>query len=279
MAPRRRLPPAFTLVELLVVIGIIALLISILLPSLNKAREASLRTACLANVRSLHQVIVMYASENRDHVPLGFFAAEKQGNYFFHRRSPADGKPRGFLLFGLLYQANIIKDARAFYCPAEERTQLQYNGPDNPWPPSASVTNHTRIGYGGRPVGDPTNALDRWRDRGGTWTYPDGVLWPRTLPKLRQFRSKAILADAASHTYSITRRHRTGINVLYGHGGATWVPYTAFAKVTAHGGGITFEQIIPTYGETFVSTVNPIILDTSDPAKGDGGLWGELDRQ
>jgi prepilin-type N-terminal cleavage/methylation domain-containing protein len=61
----------FTLVELLVVIGIIALLISILLPSLNKARLQAKRVTDLSNIRQMAIVCVTYASENRGDWPLG----------------------------------------------------------------------------------------------------------------------------------------------------------------------------------------------------------------
>lgn len=66
MANRSRRAAGFTLIELLVVVAIISLLISILLPSLQGAREQGKKAKCLANVRSIGTAMHLYASEQSD---------------------------------------------------------------------------------------------------------------------------------------------------------------------------------------------------------------------
>ena len=61
---------AFTLVELLVVIGIIALLISILLPSLSRAREAANQVTCQSQQKQIVMGMIMHASEHKGYMPL-----------------------------------------------------------------------------------------------------------------------------------------------------------------------------------------------------------------
>src|SRR5262245_16061502 len=59
----------FTLVELLVVIGIIAVLIAVLLPVLGRARPSANNVACSANARQLASAAIMFAQEHRGHCP------------------------------------------------------------------------------------------------------------------------------------------------------------------------------------------------------------------
>src|SRR5436853_6813988 len=67
--PADNSPRGFTLVELLVVIGIIALLISILLPALNKARESARQVQCLSNMKQLSVAVVSFANEHKGWMP------------------------------------------------------------------------------------------------------------------------------------------------------------------------------------------------------------------
>ena len=64
-----KLRRAFTLVELLVVIGVIAILIGILLPTLNAARNRAENIQCLSNLRACGQILHIYAQQNRGYFP------------------------------------------------------------------------------------------------------------------------------------------------------------------------------------------------------------------
>jgi prepilin-type N-terminal cleavage/methylation domain-containing protein len=82
----------FTLVELLVVIGIIALLIAILLPALSAAREQANRVKCATNLRSIGQGMLLYAQDNKGKYPRTLYAVGGVPHYF---NCTGDGLPFG----------------------------------------------------------------------------------------------------------------------------------------------------------------------------------------
>jgi prepilin-type N-terminal cleavage/methylation domain-containing protein len=209
-SPRRN--RAFTLVELLVVIGIIALLISILLPALGKARQSATRVQCLSNLKQIHLGIVEYSIKFKDALPVGYSEASnpywKQMNYMAYRA----GK---WTCLGLMYPQRMIKQPQAFWCPT--RINDPSNGfdvPGNRWPTNENVAppdGTVRMSYGGRPA--------------AYWANWDP---PKDIPRLTKMKNKAIIADLLSNPQDYKLAHKTGVNVLYGHGGAVWVPEQVF---------------------------------------------------
>jgi prepilin-type N-terminal cleavage/methylation domain-containing protein len=208
---------AFTLVELLVVIGIIALLVAILLPTLGKAREAAHRAACLSNLRQVSIAFRFYAMNNRDQVPLGYRAKTKQFDSMVFSATS-----KRLVLFGWLYQAGLMTPPQVFFCPSNNDPQSMYNTPNNIWPPGPEFVSANQVysGYACRPeIELPDDSAQYETDPPGTW---------QPIPRLSHFKNKAIFGDLTATPSRVDTRHRTGINVLYGDGGACWVDRKAF---------------------------------------------------
>ena len=157
---------AFTLVELLVVVGIIALLVTILMPSLGRALELTRRVKCALNLSNMGRAWIIYFSDNGDQFPGTNGQVVKDPKtkqlqdpysqttlYIASGRSPTNT--------WYLWKAGLLQDPNVFVCPTTDKS-VPYptwftnpNGPPdregayspygspNDWPPGSG--NHCRM--------------------------------------------------------------------------------------------------------------------------------------
>lgn len=147
---------AFTLVELLVVIGIIAVVISILLPALNKAREQARTVHCQSNVRQILMGMFAYAGDNKGVLPI------PQGNGVFTAVAMTDGTSEfdyndGRLLPYLARSPQVIE--QIFTCPSDFAPRYAANTgvvQDNQWAPDPTKSRNFSYCFSNRLLGART---------------------------------------------------------------------------------------------------------------------------
>ncbi len=119
----------FTLIEMLLVVAVIALLISILLPSLSRSKDLAKRGVCENNLRQMYQASVEYAVGQRRRFPP---RPQAWSHYHIGNFDPPSGKDSYVMGFKLLYDAKLI-DASIIFCPADVNWNVRQHFPDIPF--------------------------------------------------------------------------------------------------------------------------------------------------
>jgi prepilin-type N-terminal cleavage/methylation domain-containing protein len=220
--PRR----AFTLVELLVVIGIIAVLMSILLPTLSRARTAADRTVCLSNMQQMAQALNIYGAQYKGAIP----PADRKGNAgtsYTVWRSSGDTPTyiqqytaEGWVGPGYLFYARILKNPKTFYCPSLQisfgRFPFIYDSKEWDTPTSG----YRFMGYLYRIFGEAEG-------NGAVGTRIGQALTEVKNYKFGKMKSKALVSDIQVLGWGVglgwPHRKPYGINVAYSDGHAEFV--------------------------------------------------------
>ncbi|MGH7213583.1 MAG: type II secretion system protein [Tepidisphaeraceae bacterium] len=252
---RRVTKRGFTLVELLVVIGIIAVLIGILLPALSKARESGNAIKCAANLRSIGQGLSMYAAQNKQYFPYAYHA---QGSVIANGTqgpfAPAGGKS----IAGYIHWTSFIYGsgkgtvgAEAFICPSMSTQGLPpTNPPENGWDSTQqkeadNTGGPIAVANGGDGAQYPTGTAPASAG-GGAYTIDQQV--PRTSYTVNE----AIMArNKFAPSFSAARKYAFGLSIGRVKNAASTILATEFIDsselVSGSSGGLGGTHVVKSH--------------------------------
>jgi len=182
--PVRERRVGFTLVELLVVIGIIALLISVLLPALNKARRSAATVQCSSNMRQVSLAMIQYINANKGHLPPAAI-------------QPIPGVyPNGWWWASELVKQGYIKAPSVYSKPGDTVKKFERK---NPFRCPEGVDEDDSAGGGGDYPTDAKNNAYRIVNDGSPGAQAEGFAVPSWyMPNCRNLSvSGAVAADPA----------------------------------------------------------------------------------